>query len=64
MNLQFRTYKRQINSKPDEENEMSAKSQAFLSTPNFVDDLTNICEEVLKSNDKIPFLKETLGKLN
>ena len=26
--------------------------------------MTNICEEVLKSQDKIPFLKETLGKLN
>ena len=39
--------------------------KAFMSTPNFIKDLTDVCEQVLlNKEDKLTFLTEQMRKIN
>lgn len=44
--------------------EAEFKTKSFFSTPNFINDLTEISVNILQSQDKMKFLHNSLKKIN
>ena len=67
--FKFTPYKKALPSQPLSARNVSSlaekfRSKSFFSTPNLVNDLTDISVKILRSNNKMEFLQNSLRKIN